>query len=231
METIWEGLKGAVTLILSGDSVTYQVIALSLMVSTISTFIGAIIGIPIGFLIGTKEFPFKKYVVRIVYTFMSVPPVVMGLLVFLFLSRKGPFGYLMLIYTPTAMIIAQTLLVTPIIIGYVLNITRNKGGTVLALAKTLGASRARASWLLFVELKANLLTGVVTGYGRAISEVGAVMIVGGNIAGHTRVMTTSIAMMQSMGKYDQAIALGIVLLLISFVVQSILSYFQESEKN
>lgn len=228
MLTIWEGIKGAFALIVSGDVETYQIIGLSMLVSTVATLIASVIGIPLGLTLGIADFPGKKVAIRTVYTFMSIPPVIMGLLVFLFLSRKGPLGSLKLIYTPTAMMIAQTLLVTPIVIGYVYNAFQRNGKTIMAVGKTLGGNRLQTFWLLFSEMRATLLTGVVSGYGRAISEVGAVMIVGGNIAGHTRVMTTSIAMLQSMGKYDSAIALGVVLLGLSFVVQSILSHFQET---
>ncbi|AOT73241.1 tungstate transporter permease [Geosporobacter ferrireducens] len=208
---------------LSLDQEVYKIIMLSLYVSLTATFISSILGVPIGVFIGIKNFPLKRIVVRFLYTMMSIPPVIAGLVVFLLISRKGPLGFLGLVYTPAAMIIAQTCLITPIIIGIVYNGTKEMGNTV----KTLGASPGQTMLLLIRELRINILSALVTGYGRAVSEVGAVMIVGGNIKGHTRVMTTTIAMLQSMGDYSTAIAIGIVLLAISFLINSILYHFQQ----
>lgn len=163
------------------------------------------------------------------YTAMSLPPVIVGLVVFLILSRKGPLGFLQLNYTPLAMIIAQTLLITPIIMGIVYNRTKEDGHLIMNVGKTLGASYLQRLILLIRELRISIFIAIVTGYGRAVSEVGAVMIVGGNIKGHTRVMTTSIAMLKSMGDYELAIAIGLVLLLISFIVNAILYHFQREE--
>ncbi len=223
------GLKGAVELLLSFDQEVYRVILLSLYVSLTSTLISTIFAIPIGIGLGVSNFPFKKVIVRILYTSMSLPPVVVGLVVFLLISRKGPLGFLEVNYTPTAMIIAQVCLVVPIITGIVYNGTKEKGEIVRRLGKTLGANRYQTLILLIKELRVHLFAAIVTGYGRAISEVGAVMIVGGNIKGHTRVMTTTIAMLQNMGEYDMAIAMGIALLLLSFIINSVLYYFQQGE--
>ncbi|WP_242946287.1 ABC transporter permease [Geosporobacter subterraneus] len=224
---MWLGLKQALNLLFSLDQEVYKIIMLSLSVSLTATFISSIIGAPLGIFIGIKNFPFKRILVRLLYTMMSIPPVIAGLVVFLIISRKGPFGYLGLVYTPAAMIIAQSCLITPIIMGIVYNGTKERGSLIKALGKTLGASSGQAMLLLIRELRTNILSAVVTGYGRAVSEVGAVMIVGGNIKGHTRVMTTTIAMLQSMGDYSTAIAIGIVLLGISFLINSILYHFQQ----
>lgn len=227
MEYIMQGIAEAFKLLLSFDSEIYSIIFLTLFVTLSSTIISTIIAVPFGILIGLKEFALKRALVRLMYTFMSMPPVIAGLFIFLLLSRRGPLGDLELLFTPAAMIIAQVTLVTPIIMGIVYNSSRDKGEGIRQLAYTMGADRKQALSLLVFEMRADILAAIVSGFGRAISEVGAVMLVGGNIKGHTRVMTTSIAMLQSMGDYSQAIAIGIVLLLISFGINSILYHSQQ----
>ncbi|KAB3530312.1 ABC transporter permease subunit [Alkaliphilus pronyensis] len=229
MDYIIEGFIEAFNLLISFDIELYRIIILSLVVSFTATIISTIIAVPIGILMGIKEFPLKRVAIRVIYTMMSLPPVIVGLLVFLFISRRGPLGILGIVYTPAAMIVAQTILITPIIIGLVYNATKEKGTDIQALGKTLGASKSQRLVLLVKELRMNIFTGIIAGYGRGISEVGAVMLVGGNIKGHTRVMTTTIAMLQSMGEYSIAIALGIVLLTISFILNSILYYYQQGD--
>jgi len=226
MQVIFDGIVNGLKLLFSLDPEVYGVIILSLYVSLSSTIIAAVMAVPIGIIIGTKEFLFKKSLVRSIYTMMSLPPVIVGLIVYLFLSRKGPLGHLGLSFTPTAMIIAQVILVTPIITGILYNGTKEKGVEIKRVAKTLGANRRQTMILLIKELRFSIFTGIVSGFGRAISEVGAVMIVGGNIKGHTRVMTTTIAMLKNMGEYESAIAIGIVLLLLSFVINSLLYHLQ-----
>jgi len=226
---IIKGLQGALELLLSFDKEVYGIIVLSLYVSLTSSFISTLLAVPMGIALGLRDFPLKKIVIRILYTFMSLPPVIVGLVVFLIISRKGPLGFLQINFTPAAMIIAQTCLLIPIITGIVYNGTKEKGETIKMLGRTLGASKRQTMILLIKELRVNIFTAIVTGYGRAVSEVGAVMIVGGNIKGHTRVMTTTIAMLQSMGQYDMAIAIGIVLLLLSFIINSILYHYQQGD--
>ncbi len=229
MATIVEGIKNAINLLLSFDKEIYSVVGLSLYVSLTSTVISSFLAIPFGILLGIKSFRGKKIVVRFIYTMMSLPPVIVGLVVFLLISRNGPLGHLGIVFTPTAMIVAQICLVTPIIIGIVYNAAKEKGEEIQNLAYTLGANKIQTLILLIRELRVHLFSAIVTGYGRAISEVGAVMIVGGNIKGHTRVMTTTIAMLKSMGDYETAIAIGIVLLLISFIINSILYRLQQED--
>lgn len=229
MEFILEGIKNAFELLLSFDREIYSIIGLSLYVSLTSTLISSIIAVPAGIVLGIKSFPGKKIVIRILYTMMSLPPVIVGLVVYLFVSRNGPLGNLRIVYTPAAMIVAQICLVTPIITGTVYNGGREKGEEIQDLAYTLGANKAQALALLVKELRINIFSAIVTGYGRAISEVGAVMIVGGNIKGHTRVMTTTIAMLKNRGDYELAIAIGIILLLISFTINSMLYKLQQEE--
>jgi tungstate transport system permease protein len=182
-------------------------------------------GIPLGLTLGLKTFKGKGVVTRIIYTMMSLPPVVVGLAAAIILSRRGALGSFRLLYTPAAMIIAQTVLVTPIVTGIVFNAAKAHGEGVRRVCKTLGGNTIDIIWLLIAELKINLLIAVVTGFGRAVSEVGAVMIVGGNIKYHTRVMTTYIAMNNGMGNYAKALAMGLVLLSISFIVNTLLYHF------
>jgi len=222
MDYILEGFSDAVKLLVSRDKEIYSIIALSMYVSFASTLISAFIGVPLGFILGLKDFRGKRIFARFLNTAMSLPPVVIGLVVAIVLSRRGPLGKYQLLFTPTAMIIAQTLLVTPIIMGVIFNSTREKGLVVEKICMTLGANRLDTLIVLVKELRQNILVAITSGFGRAVSEVGAVMIVGGNIKNHTRVMTTFIAMNQSMGNYSTSIAMGMVLLFISFLVNSIL---------
>ncbi len=225
MEFILEGFREALKLLYTFDREVYAIIGLSIILSFASTFFSAIIGVPLGIYLGIKPFKFKHAFTRWIYTMMSLPPVVIGLLVAIFISRSGPLGSLKLLFTPTAMVIAQMILITPIILGIVYNNARDRGSAIRQIALTLGANRLQTLQLLIKEMRITILIALVTGFGRAISEVGAVMIVGGNIKGHTRVMTTYIAMNNSMGNYGMAIAMGIVLLGISFIVNSVLYHY------
>ena len=229
MNEIALGVQQAFQLIFAGDSEIFQIVGLSLFVSTLSVAISTAMGIPLGVLLGTHQFRGKGIIVRITYTFMSLPPVIAGLFVFLVLMRRGPLGHLQLNYTPTAMVIAQVCLVTPIIMGLTYNLVKEKAPTVRRLAITLGAQGPSVLWLMVYEMRVGLTTALVSGFGRAISEVGAVMIVGGNIKGKTRVMTTYITELKTMGDYSRAIAVGIILLVIAFLITTVLYNFQERE--
>ncbi|MDK2935902.1 MAG: tungstate transport system permease protein [Eubacteriaceae bacterium] len=225
MDYILEGFVEAIQLILSFDPEIYQIVSLSLFVSFTSTAVSTLIGVPAGIFLGIHQFRGKKWVSRLLYTFMSFPPVIIGLFTALLLSRSGPFGQYKLMYTSTAMIIAQTLLVTPIITGVIFNYTSGNGQIIVETGKTLGAKGFSLLLLIVTELRATIMIALVTGFGRAISEVGAVMIVGGNIKGYTRVMTTFIAMNNNMGEYSLSIAMGLILMTISFITNSILYKF------
>ena len=221
MDYILEGFKQAFLLLASLDPEVYSVIGLSLVVSSLSALIAGVLGTLLGIYSGLKPFRGKKLYARILTTLMGLPPVVVGLLVAIMLSRRGPFGAMQLIFTPTAMIIAQVILVMPIVTGIVFNLTAKRGREVYELGKTLGGGPLALLSLFVKEMRSELLSAFVTGFGRAVSEVGAVMIVGGNIKGHTRVMTTYIAMNNSMGNYAQSIAMAIVLLTLSFMANAI----------
>lgn len=229
MDAIGQGILEALKLIAAGDEEIFEIVGLSLYVAFFSVMISTCLGIPTGILLGTYTFPGKGVIIRLIYTFMSLPPVIAGLTVFLILMRRGPLGSLQLNYTVTAMILAQICLVAPIITGLTYNIVKEKAVIVNRLGITLGANRLSRMKLLIYEMRVGITTALVTGFGRAISEVGAVMIVGGNIKGSTRVMTTYITELKGMGNYNRAIAVGIILLLISFAVNAVLYYFQERE--
>lgn len=221
MDYIIEGFKNSIYLLFSFNKEIYEIIFLSLKVSCIATFISSTIMIPLGVYIGITDFKLKALFSRIVYTFMSIPSVIVGLIISIILTRNGPLGFLDLMYTKTAMIIAQSILVSPLILGLTYNLSKSRGKYIKDMGVTLGANKLQVITLIIKELKEDIVMNVITAFSRAISEVGAVMVVGGNIKGDTRVMTTSIAMYNSKGDYSMAIALGIVLLLISFIINNI----------
>lgn len=221
MDYIVEGFLEALKLLFSGDTEIMGIIVLSLFVSILATVLAVIIGVPLGLYTGIKQFPFKRLYGSVLYTLMGIPPVVIGLIVAILLSRRGPFGQYELLFTPQAMIIAQFFLVLPIVMGILFGTAKEKGKDVLELAFTLGANRRESLKLLIKELNGTVLLAVMTAFGRAISEVGAVMLVGGNIRGSTRMMTTYIALNNSMGAYERSIAMAIVLLSISLIINAL----------
>ena len=196
----------------------------------LSTAISAVLGIPLGLWLDRVRFPGKKLVVMINRTLMATPPVVVGLVVFLALMRDGPFGFLGLIFTFEAMVIAQVLLITPIICGMVYTASSQHAQRIRLFAVTMGASKWQTQILLIRELGNEIYFALVTGFGRAMSEVGAILIVGGNIRHHTRTMTTSISMLRNMGEMDQAILLGAVLMMIAFGIQMVASLIRKKER-
>lgn len=223
MKEIFIGVINAIKLIFLFDKDIYEIIFLSLLVSISSTFIAGIIAVPLGINIGIKDFKGKKTIVRIINTLMGLPPVLAGLLVYLLVSRKGPFGYIGLLFTPTAMIIAQVLLVFPIICGVTINISTVRGNSVYEALFILNAKKSYLLYYLVKELRLQILGAFSAGFGRAISEVGAIMLVGGNIAHKTRTLTTFIVLQTGMGNFEKAIAAGIVLLSISCLINSLMS--------
>lgn len=229
MNIIIEGIKEAIRLIFSLDAEVFEVVLLSLRVSMTSLLAAGTGGILLGILISKYRFPLKHLVMRIIYTLMGIPPVLCGLLVYILFMRRGPFGSLRLNYTVTIMIIAQILMILPIIIGLTYNAAAEKQERIYRLSKTLGASPVQTMGLFLYELRGGIVVALVSGFSRAISEVGAVMIVGGNIDGKTRVMTTYISQLKGMGEYERALAVGIILLLISFMVNTVLYHFQKEK--
>ncbi|MGK0466363.1 ABC transporter permease [Clostridium sp.] len=199
-----------------------HIVLLSLFVSIASTLIASLAGMILAIPIALKDFKLKKYIIRLSETSMSIPPVLMGLVVYLLLSRKGPLGELKLLFTPAAMIIAQSLLVFPIVFGLTVSAVGGRAREIKKNCIALGAGSPDTLILIIKECKVQLFSVVAAGFGRAISEVGAVMMVGGNIKGDTRVMTTYIALETGQGKFDEAITIGVILLIVAFMVNFIL---------
>lgn len=202
-------------------------ILLSLRVSGIATLIAVLIGVPLGTFIALRRFPGRALVISLVHTGFALPPVVIGLFVYMFLSRDGPAGRFDLLFTPAAMIFAQALLATPYVLGITLAAVQAVPPDVRWQARALGASPLRALLTHVREARLGLVAAVIAGFGAVISEVGAVMMVGGNIAGETRVMTTAIVLETRRGNFKTALALGLVLLAIAFIVNSVLTLAQQ----
>lgn len=213
---LFESLKYIVTF----DAEMYGIILLSLFVSLTATLIASLIGTPFAIFMSVTNFRFKGAIKKFILTMMAVPPVVLGLFVVLLISNKGPIGSLELLFTPAAMIIAQTLLVMPIIVGNIVNSTESLNKSLIETCTTLGGSKRDVIRLIIKETWPYVMMAVTLGFSRAISEVGAVMLVGGNIRGKTRVMTTFIALSNSMGDYSRSVAMAIVLLVIAFFVNT-----------
>lgn len=214
MDTFFE----IVRLLFGQDDELRQIIALTLRMSFASTALAAIVAIPSGVVLGCIDFPGRKLMLRVTTTLMGLPPVVAGLAVFLLLSRSGPLGSLRLLFSVEAMVIAQVILIAPIVAGLTAAVSEMRFKQVSETVLGLGFSRTRALLMTLTESRSQMVGIILTGFGRAVSEVGAVSIVGGNIQHKTRVMTTSIMMVTNMGRFEMAIALGAVLLLIAFAV-------------
>ncbi len=206
-----------------------EIIAVTLQMSFSSTVISSLLGIPLGVWIGSSEFRGKPLVKRITNTLMGLPPVVAGLIVFLFLSRSGPLGKFKLLYTVTAMVVAQVILITPIITGLTSNIVSLRAPQIKETSLGLGISRLKQMYYTIYECRIQFISNVLAGFGRAIAEVGAVTIAGGNIQYKTRVMTTAIVMQTNLGHFEFAVALGFVLLIISFIVNSFVQRLSDRE--
>ncbi len=215
-------LLEALRLITSGDLYVWNVIFRSLQISGSALLLAMVIGLPIGIAVGLTRFRLRLPVVAVINAGLAFPPVVVGLGVFLFLSRAGPLGDLQLLYTPAAMIGAQAILAGPYIAAVSLAAVENIPRDISLQARALGASRRRAILLQLREVRTSLVAAVAAGFGAIISEVGAVMMVGGNILGETRVMTTAIVLETRRGNFDVAIAMGIVLMLLALCVNAAL---------
>ena len=215
---IIEGILEGLRLIFTFDPEVWGVIEVSFRVSLTSTFLAALVALPIGSFIGLRKFKGKKEVTNLINTFMGFPPVVMGLVVYLLLSRSGPFGAFGLLYSTSAMIIAQFLLAVPIIMGTAKAAIESVDPTLKETVLSLGATERQLWWELIKHSKKSIIAGFLVAFGQAISEVGAVMIVGGNIRWETRTFTTSIVLQTRMGEFGMAIALGVILIMTAFIV-------------
>ncbi|RPJ39535.1 MAG: ABC transporter permease subunit [Deltaproteobacteria bacterium] len=230
MDLILEGIFKAFYLLFTLDSEVMGVTLLSLQISGTATLISLLVGISVGTTVALAEFPGRKFVVSLINTGMGLPPVVVGLFVTIFLWRNGPLGFLGILYTPAAMILAQAVIATPIVMGITLAAIQALPKNLRLQILALGATRFQMVWILVKEAKLPLLAGVMAGFGGVISEVGASIMVGGNIKGYSRVLTTATVMETSRGNFDIAIALGIILLLLAFFINLILTHIQQRER-
>lgn len=227
MESIWEGALGAIKLLFWGDAEVWQITLLSLRVSGIATLISLFLGIPLGTVLALGRFPGRNLVLSLVNTGMALPPVVVGLVVSIFLWRSGPLGDLRLIYTPTAIIIAQTVIAAPVVTGLTAAALQGLDPRLQSQLLGLGASQAQMVFALWREARLPLLAALMAGFGSVISEVGASMMVGGNIRFQTRVLTTAIVLETGKGEFARAIALSLLLLLLAFLVNLALTWIQQ----
>jgi tungstate transport system permease protein len=227
VELIWEGLKQAFWLIVTADGEVLAITGLSLRVSITATAISLLFGVPAGTALALAAFPGQRLAIVLVNTGMGLPPVVVGLLVSLFLWRSGPLGFLEILYTPTAMIIAQVCLAAPIVTGLTLAALQQLNPMLRLQLLGLGASRLQVTMLLLREARLPMLAAVMAGFGAVISEIGASLMVGGNIKGQTRVLTTATVLETSKGNFDIAIALSAILLLLTFIVNWALTWIQQ----
>ncbi|MGH7382427.1 MAG: ABC transporter permease [Candidatus Methylomirabilales bacterium] len=230
MELILEGVFTAFRLVFSGDAEVWAITWLSLMVSGTATFLALLLGIPLGILLAMTRFPGRAFVVALVNTGMGLPPVVVGLFISIMLWRSGPLGFLGLIYTPAAMVIAQVVIAFPIVAGLTMAAFQTLSPKLRLQLLGIGASRPQLLWLLCKETQLPLLAAVMAGFGGVISEVGSVLMVGGNIKGQTRVLTTATVLETSMGNFGTAIALGVILLTLAFGVNLVLTRIQQREQ-
>jgi tungstate transport system permease protein len=227
LDLIIQGFAKAFQLIFQGDPEVIQITLLSLAVSLGATAISLILGITFGTVIGLTHFPGRRFIASLINTGMGAPPVVVGLIVSVFLWRNGPFGILHLMYTPYAIVIAQCIISLPIITGFTMASIQQIDPKLRLQILSLGASRFQYLWLLVRDTRLPLLAAVMAGFGSIISEVGAAMMVGGNIAGDTRVLTTATVLAVSKGEFGLAIALGIILMVLVYLVNMVLTTIQQ----
>ena len=227
MELIWQGTKQAILLLVRGDPEVLRIALLSLQVSGTATLLSLLVGIPLGTVLALTRFPGRSFAMSLVNTGMGLPPVVVGLFVTIFLWRSGPLGLLELLYTPTAIVIAQFVIAAPIVTGLTVAAVQQLNPRLRLQLVGLGASRLQVIWLLLKEARLPLLAAVMAGFGAVISEIGAAIMVGGNIYRQTRVLTTATVLETSKGNFDMAIALSLLLLLLAFAVNWALTWIQQ----
>jgi len=229
VDVLGEGLLEALRLLLTGDEDTWAITALTLRVSLGAVLIAVLLGVPVGSLIALRRFRGRRMLHAVANTGMGMPPVVVGLFVTVLLWRSGPFGSLGLLYTPTAMVIAQAVIATPIVIALTAAALQQVDPDFVLQMRGLGATRLRALGALFMEARLPLLAAGTAAFGAVVSEVGAAQMVGGNIAGETRVLTTAAVLATSRGQFALAIAFGLVLLLIAFAVNLVITVAQHRQ--
>ncbi|MEH2466254.1 ABC transporter permease [Nostoc sp.] len=230
MNTIIEGAFKALELLTSGDSDVFQVMTMTLFVSGTATAISVLLGLPLGLWLALVDFVGKQSLTSLINFGMGLPPVVVGLFVSLFLWRSGPLGDSDLMYTPTAMILAEAIIAFPIVAGFSFAAIISINPKLRWQLLSMGATQWQVNWLLIKEARLGLMAAIMAGFGRVISEVGASMMVGGNIKGQTRVLTTAIVMEVGKGNYDVAMAIAYILLLITYTVIVLLTILQHDKK-
>jgi len=226
MNEIVAGLTTAIELIVSLDAEVIETAIRSMTISLTATLLATLLAIPLGSVITFTEFRGKKVLINLIQTLYALPTVLVGLFVFILISRAGPFGFMRLLFTPEGMVIAQMILILPILSGLTISALKGVDSTILDTLRSLGASRYQFMKSVVREARYAIMAAVVLGFGRAISEVGAAIMIGGNIRGHTRVLTTAISLETSMGNIAMSIALGIILLSIALVINLILAFVQ-----
>ncbi len=230
MGLILDGVLQAFRLLLAGDAEVWRITLLSLQISATATLLALAIGIPAGTLLALTRFPGRGFVISLVNTGMGLPPVVVGLFVTIVLWRNGLLGALELLYTPTAMVLAQLVIAAPIVTGLTLAAVQQIPERFRLQLLALGASRVQMTWVLIKEARLPMLAALMAGFGGVISEVGASMMVGGNIKGSTRVLTTATVLETGKGNFDIAIALSVILLAITFLVNWALTWIQQRRR-
>jgi tungstate transport system permease protein len=230
MDLILDGIKKAFWLLITLDPEVLGITLLSLKISGSATLISIFTGVSVGAVVALTRFPGRKIAVSLVNTGMALPPVVVGLFVTIFLWRNGPLGFLGILYTPVAMILAQAVIATPIVAGITLAAIQHLPVKLRLQILALGATRVQMIWILVKEAKLPLLAAVMAGFGGVISEIGASIMVGGNIKGYSRVLTTATVMETSKGNFDVAIALSIILLLLAYLINLVLTQVQQRER-
>lgn len=230
MDLVLEGIRQAFWLLVHGDAAVWRVILLSLIVSGSATLISLCIGIPVGTWLALSKFRGRQVLVSLVNTGMGSPPVVVGLAVTIMLWRSGPLGILHILYTPYAMVIAQFIIAVPLVSGFTMASVQQIDPRLRLQIVALGASRWQMVWLLLREARLPLLAAVMAGFGAVISEVGASMMVGGNIMNQTRVLTTATVMETGKGDFALAISFGLILMLLVYLINSLLTYAQQRTK-
>lgn len=226
MDFLHDSFKNAALLILSLDRDVYHAVWTSISVSIASALFASGIGIPLGLFIAISDFPLKRAVITVLSTLMALPTVVIGLVVYGIVSRQGPLGGMGLLFSPFAMIIGLTILALPIITNYTLSSIKGGDSRILPTALTLGATSIQAYMQLLSEVRFGILAAVIAGFGRVIGEVGIAMMLGGNIRGYTRTMTTAIALETSKGEFAFGLALGMILMGVALVVNIFLNILQ-----
>jgi tungstate transport system permease protein len=231
MSFLAESLRKAVLLIVSGSPDVYSAVGTSLVVAVCSVVFASLLGIPVGVGIGASEFPLKRAVMVVLNSLMAMPTVVLGLVVYGLISRQGLLGSWGLLFTPAGVIMGLTLLAIPIVANYSLSAVKGADERIVPTALTLGASRLQSLVQLTREVRFGILAAIIAGFGRVISEVGVAMMLGGNIKGYTRTMTTAIALETSKGEFAFGLALGIILMGVSLAINTGLTLLQESRRS